>query len=191
MGMIISLAEARTRLGDGVAICLEPQAVIDTKTAAGKQAELWVFDPVTGRSRRGDNRFFTVEMVDRGGWHQPALREEPGLAPVADGTPPVIGYVFVDVNPRGYLRTKTEKGLSGPVLQLPLGSVSNQKTPQPAPDDGLRGYVEANPQRLMGGRIAVYFRRSEFPDDEGMLPGEFKALSTDGRSLAALAKCGW
>ncbi|MBI4133257.1 hypothetical protein HY478_01450 [Candidatus Uhrbacteria bacterium] len=194
------MEEVRAQLGDDVVICLEPEAVRLEKTdpaakeaaaKAGKgdpEQELWVFDPKTGRSGRGDQKFFDVRVVDRGGWNQLVVFEEPGLADPPEGERRVIGHVIVDVNPRGMVRHRTAKGLNGGMLELKPSSVS--KGDLAGGEETPVGYFEANPQRIGGGYIAVYRHEVDFPDEEGMTPVDFRAQSTDGRSLSALAKCG-
>ncbi|MDO8617732.1 MAG: hypothetical protein Q7N87_02490 [Candidatus Uhrbacteria bacterium] len=188
---IISLEEARRRLGEGVLICLEPEATLVAKREAGKESDLWAFDSATGVSRRGDQRFFEVRMVDRGGYNQLAIYQEPGIPESTDGSPRVIGYVFIELNTFGRLYVDRVQGLAGTVLQLFLGSRSNPKTQQPKEGETPIGHFYADPQRLTGV-VAVYRRSTNWPepDVETMSVAEFRAQSRDGRSLAALAIAG-
>lgn len=185
---IISLAEAIARLGDDVVICLEPNSTLTAKVDGGKTDELWVFDPTTGRMGRGDGRFFAVDgYVDRGGWGHPGVIEEPGLPFPEDG-PRIIGHVIVEVNGSGLVRARDGKGLNGPILELAPSSIS--KGDLAGDEETPIGFVEANPQRIGGGLIAVYLHHSDFADADGITPDNFRKRSTDGRSLSALAKCG-
>ncbi len=89
------------------------------------------------------------------------------------------------MNPRGLVRVRSNKGLNGPIIELKPSSLSKgELEAEGRTPDAL---LEANPQRLTGF-IAVFLNRIEFDDTEGMTPGEFVSKSTDGRSIAALAK---
>ena len=174
-------------LGAHTQILLEPKEVSGAKIGAGKNHELWVFDPENGTIRRGDNKFHACGLVlHPGGWHAAAIIEEPSILPPEQG-PRIIGHVIVDVNPRGYVRVRTNKGLNGDILELKPSSISkgeiesSRRTP-----DAL---FEANPQRI-SGTIAVFRNDVEFPDKEGMNPSEFVFRSTDARSITAIAKLG-
>ncbi|MBI5370105.1 hypothetical protein HZA85_02880 [Candidatus Uhrbacteria bacterium] len=183
----LSLQDARDRLGDRAVIFLEPADFVDAKVAAGREAELWVFDLATGQIRRGDGKFHALGVVAHpGGWNLGAVIEEPNTASPAEG-PHIVGHIVVDVNPRGFVRVRTAKGLNGPVMELKPSSLSKGELEASggAPD----GIVEANPQRIVG-TMAVFRNDVDFPDEEGMMPREFVAQSTDGRSIAAVAKLG-
>lgn len=169
-------------------LLLEPPESADPKIQAGKSLELWVYDPQLSVIRRGDNRFHFAGVVRHpGGWFTCAIVEEPNINAPEDGGPRIVGHVIVDVNPRGFIRARTAKGLNGDILELKPSSVSKGELDQSGrkPD----ATFEANPQRIMG-TIAVYRNNVEFPDEEGMRPLDFVAQSTDGRSITALAKLG-
>jgi hypothetical protein len=194
MSGIITLAEARSRL-DATFICLEPREVAEKKLAEGKEAELWGIDLVAGRICRGDGKFHDARVVSRGNYNQLVLHEEPNVPQPESGSGfselplyRVVGHVIVAMNNRGLVRVRWANGLNGKVLELLPSSISKdqlaEKGMQPV------GYIESNPQRIEG-MIAVYFvRGADFPAEEGMDPDEFRNQSTDGRSLAALAKAG-
>ena len=191
MKEIITLEEARRRLGEGVVICLEPDAILERKVAEDKAAELWCFDPVTGRSGRGDGKFHDARYVERGGWGQIALYEEPNVPQPADPTMPrVVGHVVIETT-RKYgallVRVRKATGLNGGMLELKPSSISKGELAE----KGLKpvGDIESNPQRIVG-MIAVYVMETDFPEEEGRTVIQFGRHSTDGRSLAALAKAG-
>jgi len=195
MTVWISLEEARKRLGDDVVICLEPEGVPDIedegrperKSLADKLPGLWVFDPRTGRIQRGDGKFHAAGVVKHpGGWNLAAVIEEPSVEPPEEG-PHVVGHVIVEVNPRGFVRRRLGKGLSGAIHELMPSSIS--KGEGAGEEEEPVGYFEANCQRICGS-IAVYLREVDFPDDEGMTPERFRKCSEDGRSLSALAVAG-
>jgi hypothetical protein len=193
--MVVSLKDAANALrqvfGGDVTVCLEPEEVRGAKTAAGKEPELWVFDPLTGQIRRGDGKFYAAVVVRHfGGYCALAIVEEPNVPVPADGSPRVIGHVIVDVNPRGFVRVRDAKCLIGPIRELKPSSISKGEL---APESAKPiGYFQANPQRL-GGHIAVYQNDVEFPDAEGETPEQYR-ISTrqngDGRALSALALLG-
>lgn len=187
MAEIITLEEARRRLGENVVVCLEPDEVRGAKIGGGKSGELWCFDPATGRSGRGDGKFHDARYVDRGGWGQIALYEEPNVPVPEDGSPRVVGHVVIEQSPGGLVRVRKAKGLNGEILELKPSSISKGELAE----KGMKpvGYIESNPQRIEG-MIAVYVVVAYFPNAEGMMPGEFRKQSTDGRSLSALAKAG-
>ncbi|MFA5128373.1 MAG: hypothetical protein WC445_00195 [Patescibacteria group bacterium] len=190
----ITLAEARKRLGENVVVCLEPDAVREKKVTENKAAELWIFDPATGWSCRGDGKFHDARYVDRGGWGQIALYEEPNVPQPEDGSPRVVGHVVIEMNRYGAprVRVRRTKGLNGEVLELKPSSISKGELADKGKLVGTfydSNFVESNPQRIMG-MIAIYLVNADFPDEEGMTPDEFRRQSTDGRSLSALAKAG-
>ncbi len=173
MSEIISQEEARRRLGEDVVIGLEPK-------------NEWVFDIEKGAIRRTDGRFHDGRVVQHpGGWYVLAIHEEPNTPEPSDGSHRIVGHTIVDLNPRGLVRVRTNKGLNGTIQELKPSSLSKGELESEgrAPD----AVLEANPQRLTGF-IAVYLNRVEFDDTEGMTPGEFVSKSTDGRSISALAK---
>jgi hypothetical protein len=185
MPTLISPEEARQRLGEDVVIVLEPPEVIAAKEATGKVADLWIFDPQTGRIQRGDRKFYALGVVHHpGGWNLGAVIEEPGVPEPEIGSR-IVGHVIVEVNPHGYVHVRHANGLNGEILELKPSSLSKGELDASGrqPD----AIIEANPQRILGS-IAVYRHDVEFPDKEGMLPAEFIAESTDGRSIAAVAK---
>lgn len=183
MSTFITLEDARQKLGEDTFIVLEPAEAVEAKRAADKETELWGFDLATGQIRRGDGKFHAAGVVRHpGGWNLCAIIEEPDN-PDAE----VIGHVIVDVNPRGLVRVRTNKGLSGEILELKPSSLSKGELDASGRDpDGL---FEANPQRLKG-KIGVFRNNVDFPDEEGLAPAEFAKRSTDGRSLSALAVLG-
>jgi len=191
--MLRDAAEAEGRdpaAYDGdVLICLEPADVLKQKQAEGKGQELWVLDPAIAVIARGDGKFYEVIMTnDAGGYFHPVIREEPQTVK----KPKVIGYIFIELRADNRVRFETKPALGGSVIQFPLGSVSNLKTPQPRAGEEPVGYVAANPQRITrDGLIAVYVRRNaQFADSEAMTVAEFRDKSDDGRSLSALGKAG-
>ncbi|MFA5412944.1 MAG: hypothetical protein WC348_00135 [Patescibacteria group bacterium] len=187
---VITLEGAVRRL-DGAFVYLEPEEVAARKLSEGKGVELWYFDPATGRIARGDGKFFDIRMVDRGGWGQIVLYEEPNVPQSADPTMPrIVGHVVIETTRRyGALLVRVHKatGLNGGILELKPSSISKGELAE----RGLEpvGYFEASPQRIMG-MIAVYLMETDFPEEEGRTVLQFFKHSTDGRSLAALAKAG-
>jgi hypothetical protein len=188
---VVSLSDAKGVLGPGVVICLEPDEVRDAKYKAGKMSELWCFDPATGRISRGDGKFCDARYVDRGGWGQIVLYEEPNVPQPADPTMPrIVGHVVIETT-RKYgallVRVRKATGLNGGILELKPSSISKGELAERSLEPV--GYFEANPQRIMG-MIAVYLVETDFPEEEGRTVLQFFKHSTDGRSLAALAKAG-
>jgi hypothetical protein len=187
--LIISLAEACKRLGEDVVICLEPEEFMASKLAKNKELELWVLDPITGISARGDKRFFDVRFLDRGGWGQLCIHQEPGIEAV-EGTR-VVGHVVVQTmvhEGKRLIRVRPNDGLSRKILELRPSSYSKNDLCgklgcQP------HGISEADPQRLTGD-ILHFVLEEDFPPEEGMTITEFVAKTTDGRALNALAKVG-
>jgi hypothetical protein len=165
-------------LGENVRICLEPP---DRLARAEDPDSLWVFNPATGVSGRGDGKFFQVEYVDRGGWGQLAIREEPN-APQGR----TVGQVVVQVNAKNQVRFRRTKGLNGEVLELHPSSLSKGELVEHGAGVGL---IETNPQRIIG-TVQALLVYGEFPDEEAMWVTDFIEQSTDGRSLAALLALG-
>ena len=184
---ILDLSEVAFQFGRKVLFCLEPDEVRKKKIAEGKEGELWCFDPATGRISRGDGKYCDARYVDRGGWGQVALYEEPDVPQPADGGPRIVGHVIVEKNQHGLVRVRRAKSLNGEVLELQPSSISKGELAK----KGLipLDFIESNPQRIKGV-IAVYLVDTGFPDSEGMTPDDFRGESTDCRSLAALAKAG-
>ncbi len=190
MAECITREEAQRRLG-GASIYLEPEAIVKKKLAEGKGTELWIYLPDLGRIARGDRKFFDILTVDRGGWFQPVVHEEPSVPQPADPTMPrVVGHVVIETT-RKYgallVRVRKATGLNGGMLELKPSSISKGELAE----KGLKpvGFIEANPQRIEG-MIAVYVMETDFPEEEGMTVIQFGRHSTDGRSLAALRKAG-
>lgn len=189
MPRIISLQEAQQLLGADVVVCLEPDDIREAKQGTDKETELWVWDPLTGRTRRGDNKFFDVRYVHRDTYGHPAIYQEPLLADPPEGECRVHGHVIVDTNAAGLVRVRKAQGLNGEIFELKPSSVS--KGELAAAGEQPVGYFEADPQLVGGGYIAVYHRQNvDFQNTDGMAPRAFAEQSTDGRSVSALAKCG-
>ena len=192
---ILSLREVAFQFGRPVKFCLEPDEIREKKIAEGKGAELWCFDPATGRITRGDGKFCDARVVSRGNYNQLALHEEPNVPQPEVGSGfselpyfRIVGHVIVAMNNRGLVRVRRADGLNGKLLELLPSSISKDQLAE----KGMQpiGYIESNPQRIEE-MIAVYFMRDvDFPAEEGMDPDEFRKQSTDCRSLAALAKAG-
>lgn len=188
MAHIISLAEAQQLLGD-VVVCIEPDDIREAKQGTKDEPALWVWDPATGTTRRGDHKFFDVPYVRRGAYGHPAIRQEPLLPDPPAGERRVIGHVIVETNAAGLVRVRQAHGLNGPVLELKPSSVS--KGELAGGEEVPVGHFEADPQRLGGGYVAVYHRKNvDFPDSEGMPPRAFVDQSTDGRGISACVKAG-
>ncbi|MBI5071339.1 hypothetical protein HZB93_00350 [Candidatus Falkowbacteria bacterium] len=175
MPEIITLEEAQRRLGENVVVCLEPDDVRGAKIGGGKAAELWCFDPATGRSGRGDGKFHDARYVDRGGWGQIALYEEPNVPPPEDGSPRVVGHVVIEMNRYGAprVRVRRTKGLNGEVLELRPSSISKGELADKGKLVGNfydSNFFESNPQRI-AGVIAVYLRERRLPGCGGHDPG--------------------
>lgn len=191
---IITLAEAVRRLGSDVTICLEPNNILQAKTKKDdegndKSSELWVFDPATGRSGRGDGKFFDCRYFDRGGWGQLGIYEEPGIELAEDTR--VVGHVVVQTMIRDgqrLIRVRKAKGLRREIFEFKPSSYSKNEL---CSKENCRpsSVSEANPQRIDGDMLH-FLLEEEFPVEEGMSVAEFVAKTTDGRSLNALAKVG-
>ena len=180
----ITLAEAQKRLGTDVFIMLESEGSCEKKTAAGKQDEIWGFSLLFGRLRRPDGKFHEAGVfLHPAGYEVLAINEEPTAPP---GVP--IGHIIVDVNEHGFVRTRTNKGLSGEILELKPSSLSKgDLAASGRVPDGLP--QQANPQRIIGA-MGAYLNVCDFPDTEGMSPEQFRVTSADGRSHSALAAVG-
>lgn len=185
---IISLEEAQKLLGN-VVICLEPEKTMQDKITAGKEKELWIFSPVTGVSGRGDKKFFEVRLIAREGFNQLVIWEEPGIEKPDDKR--IVGQVIIEVWDNQIIARKA-KGVNGEILELKPSSISKGELAK----NGVKpiGYIEANPQRIVG-TIEVYMvKLSEEPTlkpgEELMYPTHFANKSTDARSLAALVAAG-
>lgn len=174
-------------------VCLEPEVIMESKLSDGRDDELWAYNPETSSIERGDGKFFRVDYVTRGRdadgtptWGQPRIYEEPNIAAPQDGGPRIVATIFLVVNPRGLIRTRTNDGLNGKILEANPTSISRgEKMPEGARLT-RRLYIELNPQRLEG-IVQVDVVLYDFPDNEGMPLMHFVQLSTDARSLAALA----
>lgn len=192
MPTYISLADAQQRLGSDVRICLEPEDRMQTALASddpSKAAALWFFDPERGMIRREDQRFFQVEMRDRGGYVQPALNQEPGIPDPEDGTERITAYVRIMVNYQGYVQTRVVPSLVGEMVEVNPTSKSKD---EPLPEGARRvrtAYVHADPQRIIDG-IQADLVMHDFPNEEGMRMDVFIAMTQDCRSLGAIAALG-
>lgn len=188
---VISLEEARKRLGADVVICLEPESIFLAKTkkaedGTDKSAELWVFNPATGWSGRGDGKFFDCRYRDRGGWGQMVVHQEPGITPDSDGER-IVAHVTIE-KMGDLIRVRKNKDVDGrTILELKPSSYSKNELC----DSGCKpmGTSSADPQRISGD-ILHFVKETEFPPEEGMTVAEFVAKSTDGRAFNALAKAG-
>lgn len=188
---IISLTKAQELLDGNTVICIEPDEMMKTKISDGKVSELWGFNVGTGISGRGDQRFFDVRLIDRGGWYQLVIYEEPGVE-VKENEIRVVGHIIIEYC-RGIIVVREANGVNGPIFELKPSSVSKDKL---APESAKPvAFIEANPQRIMG-LMAVYLielpNLPEISDGEiYMAWEEFCKTSNnrkqDGRSLAALA----
>lgn len=141
---------------------------------------------VTGRI---DRKFHEGYSEEDGGYSRLAVNEEP-LAPVPeDGTPKRIGAVVVCERADGKVRVERKGSLTEPPFRLRLVRASNSNPKQPPPGEH-RGWVEANNERLRGGlrggQIEVCYAKIEFPDGEAMTLEDFRRMSLDGPSRAAL-----
>lgn len=150
-----------------------------------KAAALWFFDPGQGMIRREDQKFFQVEMRDRGGYVQPAVYQEPSVPEPESGIRQTA-YVRIMVNYRGRVKTRAVPTLVGEVIEVNPTSKSKD---EPLPEGARRvrtAYVHADPQRIIDG-IEADLVMHDFPDEEGMPMDTFLSLSQDCRSLGALA----
>lgn len=186
---IISLAKARELLGNNVVICLEPPETMEQKIEDGKGDQLWTLDPETGVSGRGDKKFFQVRLIDRGGFNQPVIYEEPSVEKSGDKR--VVGQIIIETWDDQIVVRKA-KGVSGDILELKPSSISKGELVK----NGIKpiGFIEANPQRIVG-TIEVYKIKLDEeptlkPGEELMYPSDFTEKSSDARSLAALAVAG-
>jgi hypothetical protein len=177
---IRTLEEVRQWYGPDTVIALEPSGQ-------------WVFDLETGRIRRLDNRFYDIRMMDAGGYEVPIIYEEPGIAEPSDPAEHrIIAFMRISVNPRGYVKVS-----DAPVdvdghrtKQLVMSSLSNPEMVQDASDvASAKADIKSNRNRI-SGYMRAFRVDEEFPDEEGMLPDELAAQTTDGRTLAALRALG-
>lgn len=171
--------------GEQIRIVLEPDSSSFEKVQENRESELWSLDLQTGRSGREDGKFFDIRPMDRGGYTQLALYQEPNVPESASGR--IVGQNIIEVNRRGLIRVRETNGLNGRVIEANPSSISKGILAEPGhPSSGL---FEADPQRIIGF-IEVVMLRTEFPDEEGMTPEQIRRESTDGRLLASLAKLG-
>jgi hypothetical protein len=150
----------------------------------------WVFNPAERCIRRRDGRFFEVRMFDRGSFEQPGIYEEPQVPDPDSGDPRIVGHVVITINSGGLVHVTKARGLDGTeFVQATMSSLSNPKAVTP-PGGAIRtGLVQFNPQRI-AGLVLVHLVREDFPDEQGMTVEALKEQTTDGRTLAALAKIG-
>lgn len=189
---MINLTTAQELLGKNTVVCLEPDNIISDKIDSGKYPELWGFNVATAISGRGDNKFFDVRLIDRGGYHQLAIYEEPGVE-TKIGEIRVVGEIIIEIS-EGIIVARKANGLNGPIYELKPSSISKGEL---APENQKPiAFIESNPQRIMG-LMAVYIVEREEPPIPDKEKGEklmafekFCRLKTDdgrqdGRSLAA------
>jgi hypothetical protein len=151
----------------------------------------WVLDPERRCIRRLDGRFFEVRWFDRGAFGQPGIYEEPAGPDPHPGNPRIVGHVIITINPNEFVHVTKARGLDGnEFVQATMTSLSNPKAVTPPSGSEWTGLVQFNPQRIGGGFVSVYLVREEFPDEQGMTVEALKEQTTDGRTLAALAKIG-
>jgi hypothetical protein len=153
----------------------------------------WGFNFETGAIGRDDGKYFEMRVVQHpGGWPIAAVYEEPGTPQPDDGSPRIVGQVIIDVDAQGRVGARKAKGLNGETLELKPSSVSKGELAKSDPDPDRKPVVfETNPQRIVG--FVGYFVNRVEAHPEGTIVltlDEFVAQSTDGRSLAALAKAG-
>jgi len=154
-----------------------------------KAAALWFFDPDRGMIRREDQRFFQVEMRDRGGYVQPAINQEPGIPDPENGGERITAYVRVMVNYQGYVQTRVVPSLVGEMVEV---NPTSRSKDEPLPEGARRvrtAYVHADPQRIIDG-IEADLVMHDFPNEEGMRMDVFLAMTQDCRSLGAIAALG-
>lgn len=173
--VVITLEEARRRLGENVVVALEPGAQ-------------WVFDPGTGRSGRLDGRFFDIRSFNRGNYWQLGVCEEPGVT-VPEGEPRIVGNLKISRNANGLIKSRMNRALDGSEFrEAVISSLSNPELVRYEEAAVLTALILANPQRI-DGYIRVFLVDEEFSDTEGVLPSELRT-TTDGRTLSALAALG-
>ncbi len=189
---MINLAKAQELLGKNTIICYEPDSVILANIASEKYSELWGYNVATAISGRGDKKYFDVRLIDRGGYYQLVIYEEPGIETVI-GEIRVVGEIIIEIS-EGIIVARKAKGLNGPIYELKPSSISKGEL---APENQKPiAFIESNPQRIMG-LVAVYVVEREEPPIIDKEKGEklmaferFCKLRTkdgrqDGRSLAA------
>lgn len=188
----ITLEDAKKRLegifGE-VRIVLEPDSIFEQKIVQKKEAELWCFDPATGRIDRADQRFHDARYVDRGGYGQVAIYEEPSVPQPVDGSPRIVAQVVVTMTDSQSLCVRRTPGLNGEVVELQPSSLSKGELAS-GEKIAKRGLIESNPQRIQGVMEAVLVFENT-STAEKMSPEAFRAVSTDCRSLGALAALGF
>ena len=173
-----------------VRVCLEPNAVMEGKVSEGAENSLWIFDPATMSLGRGDGRFLRADYVMRDeGFGQVRIYEEPNVDAPSDGSPRVVGTVYLLVNSRGYVKVRDNKGLNGPILEANPTSVSKGEILPTGARVTRRMYVEMNPQRL-DGVVEIVVVYHDFPDEEGMSGRQAINVTTDARLICAVAASG-
>lgn len=183
----ISLTEAQKQLGKNVFIVLESQTSAQAKRDAGKEVEIWGFDLDLACLQRPDGKFRKSGiLLHPAGYYALGVVEEPNLEREPNQFC-VVGHVIVDVNPRGLIRTRKNKGFNGAILELKPSSLSKGELAESGREP--EGLGEANAQ-VIEGMIAFFRNDVEFPDEEGMTPERFVNESTDLRSIGAIAKLG-
>lgn len=186
---MISLTRAQELLGKNTVICVEPDGMMARKISDDKASELWGFNVYNAISGRGDRKYFDVRPIDRGGWYQLAIYEEPEIEAEEDEIR-IVGQIIIEYC-RGIIVVREADGLNGPIFELKASSISKD---QLAPEDSEPvAYFETNPQRIMG-LVAVHLVKlpnlPEISDGEiYMAWEEFCKITNDGRqdgrSLAA------
>ncbi len=150
----------------------------------------WVFDPSENEGYGGiarlDGKFHVGKVTQHpGGYMALGLDDEGQVSWPEDGSPRIIGHIVVEVNPRGYIRTREAMGWNGPYIEVfPSSTSKGQLASGSLTPDAL---VQTNPQRIYSW-VAAYKVETEFPDTEGLTLEEFRAQSTDLRSLGAVLK---
>ena len=186
---MISLTKAQELLGGSTVICVEPDGMMTNKVSDNKASELWVFNVRTAISGRGDRKFFDVRPIDRGGWYQLAIYEEPEIEAKGDEIR-VVGHIIIEYC-RGIIVVREANGLNGPIFELKASSISKD---QLAPENAKPvAFIESNPQRIMGLMAVYLVELPELPEKSDgeiyMAWEEFCRITNngrqDGRSLAA------
>ena len=173
--VVITLEEALRRLGENTVVALTPD-------------QQWVFDPATGRSGRPDGKFFDVRPYDRGGYWQIGVCEEPNLE-VPEGELRIVGNLKIAINPHGFIKSRTNRGLDGREFhEAVLSSLSNPELVEFDLSAVKTAIVQANPQRI-DGYIRLFLVEEDFDDTQGVLAAQLRD-TTDGRTLAAIAALG-
>lgn len=188
---LISLTEAQKQLGKNTVICREPDKMMTRKISEGTTEELWCFNVYSNISGRGDQKYFDVRIIDRGGWFQLAIWEEPKIR-AENGEMRVVGDLIVE-SYEGIIVVRETEGLNGPIYELKASSMSKGEL---APDDkDADAFIQSNPQRIMGTMAIYFIELNEMPiksENEIFMSWErFCSKSKeggqgqDGRSLAA------